>query len=239
MKNHPEERTYKMTFQPAEWVPPKEAEFALHQYKKLHEETIKDFWEAKTKSGYDGTMIMGTFGGLSFTSQFRPRVTETERNNRLKEIDKLLQKIEKIALSDSSVYSYVNNGLQATADDIVADYLKLNNINPKNGKYVSLQSRPEVFFSKLREKINTCNLKTHDSSTKNRINDEKTAERVLFMHHISELVQFAYSYRRQNHAMTARILNLIRPDLGKFTEANVRLTVGKLPKPKSLQKKKS
>ena len=263
------ERTYKMCFKPAEWVPPKEAEAAKEfyrcQYDRLTklvrdgindeygeiyykaieifctDEKLKDVWKIITKTGYDGYMIMSRFGGIFFGYHLGPRITETERNNRLEVIDTALKNICSLTLSDWSVRDYVSQSLLATMSHVLDE---LSELNPDHiqkfsrRSYPLLAIEPSLFFSKLRDEIKECKINTHAPYPRN-IGNKKTAERVYFIHNFTDLVDFIYSYRRSNYAMTARILNKIRPDLGNFSADNIRQTTKGRSKPKSMQKKAS
>ncbi|MCK6419021.1 MAG: hypothetical protein L6Q57_08835 [Alphaproteobacteria bacterium] len=259
------EKTYKMKFQPAAWVPKQEADFALSQYKELYEvlvslarkdtsskraeinyraieifcthEELRDVWETKNKTGYDGTSIMGSFGGMFFGYHLGPRITETVRNKRLRNIDKLLKEVANLSISDNSVNHYIGRGLLETFCDSLKDY---STLNPEIGKLPSrfppLMCSPNMFFSRMREKIKECKTKTHAEWPAS-IGDSFKSERVFFIHRVSGLVDFIHSYKRSNHAMASRILNKIRPDLGHFSADNIRLVTKDREKTKSIKKK--
>lgn len=263
------ERTYKRSFQPAEWVPPQEAEAAKDFYERHYvtltelarkgehdeyveiayraieifctDEALKDVWETKTKTGYDGCMIMASLGGIFWGYHRGPRITETERDKRLEEIDSAVKNICRLTLSDWSVRDYVSLSLLATMGHVLDELSELNpdHIQKSSRKsYPPLASEPSLFFSKLRDEIKKCKLKTHAPYPRN-IGNEKTSERVYFIHKFTDFVDFIYSCRRSNYAMTARILNKIRPDLGNFSADNIRQTTKGRSKPKSMQKKAS
>ncbi len=269
MTEENEKRMYKRKFTPAKWVPYTAACNALEVYEKLYkkitkaerercdtkamyiqykaiealctDKKIKDFWQVTTKDGcYDvHPMMMGSFFGIFISYRRGPRITEKERDKKLKKIDDLLKEICELIVSDSSIHDRVYIGFLNTINNVCDALADSNPEYIKKGSprcFPPLAGEPTIFIQKLRENIESCSIKTH-SDWPLHIRNEKKAERVYFMHQISELVQYAYSYRRQNHAMTARILNVIRPDLGKFTEDNVRLTVGKLWEPKPLHEK--
>ncbi|MBP7758606.1 MAG: hypothetical protein KA099_01925 [Alphaproteobacteria bacterium] len=268
MTDSPDEQLYKKTFTPESWVPLKQADHAKTLYAKLYDsltelaraghkddyryyyykaieifctdEELRDVWETKTKRDYEGQAIMSIFNQIFSLCPSRPKITETKRNNRLKEIDKYLKKIERLAVSDGSVGKVVSMSLAITHSNILEE---MSDLNPEQIKKSSqrtfppLAVEPSLFFKNLREEIKNCHMNTHSSSTHN-IGGERTSERVYFIHEFTELVRFIHEYKRKNHAMTARILNKIRPDLGPFSDDNIRqVTTKKRSKAKSLIKK--
>ncbi len=256
MTDSSDEPLYKKTFTPADWVPHEEANLAKTLYAKLYEslklnpkrtiedywyryykaieifctdEELRDVWEIKTKRGYNGA-IMSRFSQIFSFGPLRPKITEKERNDKIKEIDKYLTKIERIAVYDWSVGTFISMGLTSVYSNILEE---MSDLNPELIKKSSSRSyprfavMPSLFFKKLREEIKNCHMNTHSSSTHN-IGNERTSERVYFTHEFTEFVRFIHEYKRKkNHAMTARILNKIRPDLGPFSDDNIRQVTNK------------
>lgn len=253
-------------FTPAEWVPPNEAAFALHQYKDLYEkitqieqddrkvdsmyiqhkaikafctdEAIEDFWkrlenkgslkEIKEEDKYNGREAINLFTSMFWGYNFKPSITKSEKNDDLKAIDEALKDICVSISADVSVHMHMNKIFGVT----LLEELKVpSDTNPKELKKLSCINHRNAysFFKKLRENIATSEIDPHSRWAFN-LKKKNEAERVFFMLEVYKLVEFAYSHheiRKSNYAMTARILNVILPDLGNFSEGSVRAAVNK------------
>ena len=182
---------------------------------------LEGFWR---KAKFD---VIGSISGL-YTEHFQstggslrpitPKVSKSVRDKKLDNIAKHLERIFYEINSDPSV---------ATCLEVAFfEALKAGSFKPENPCNIG------AFFEKLHQSISTdgpdgCRrMKTHDALPRSMREGDKN-ERGRFMYGVSQIV--FNSYQRSNHAVTAKILNIIRPDLGEFTADNVRQYMNKRP----------
>jgi hypothetical protein len=202
---------------------------------------LKEIWDNRIKFDPDCDMMIGIFRGYFIGYSLQPSITINERDKRLKKIDQHLEGILELIKSDNSVDVYVELGLLRLMGDIFQKFNHLNYGQPADNSIAGLYHpaiacNPQFFFEALKTKISEVDLLTHMNSPR-KTGDETMRERTYFIRSFDLFIDYSYGYRRSNHALTARLLNKIRPDLGEFTPDNIRLSTQNLDrftlKPKS------
>ncbi len=234
--------------EPAPWVMPKEAEAAKYFFKDFAEKNrniirkkekslpnivpyevrlaaieglvtdpqFKIFWE---KAGEKMIIIAicGLFNNYIGPDKENmrpliPAITKSERDKRLDEAAKSLRSFCRIVGSDISIEDCFRQAFY--------DSLKAGNFETKNLHNVG------AFFNKFYESLidkgpDGCRqrTKTHVAYPRS-MNEGNKAERGRFIYRIAGLVTQIYG--RSNYALTSRILNVVRSDLGHFSDNNVR-----------------
>jgi hypothetical protein len=250
--SRPEEEQFKQEIQPAAWVNEYAAQRAKEtyaEYRDAHgkiwrgekkapadivpylvrlrgiERLVTDpqleaFWK---KAAFD---VIGSIAGLydryfGQANNMRlnvPSISKRQRDKRLDNIAKHLDRICREIDADSSV--------AVCFEAAFLDALQAGSFEVKNPCSIG------AFLQKLQQSISTdgpssCrHVKTHDALPRN-IGEGGKSERGRFIYGISQIV--FNSYRRTNHAVSAKILNVLRPDLGEFTADNVRQYMNKRP----------
>lgn len=255
-----EEQLFKIEIQPAIWVMPSQAAMAKQIYEEslksykaqkkgeknvpldivpyeirmkgiekfVTDPAFKSFWE---KNGEYGTL--NVIGGLYIKywgtpetgfQPAHPKITLPERNKELKRSAAILKKFCELIASDISLQNSFQMGF--------LDALK-------KGGFETSSFNIGIVMSTLHENLanptkSPCNsINTHAPYPRS-LREKNKAERGRFIYGLSTHVQFIY--KRYNHALVSRILNVLRPDLGRFIAEDVRQYMTKKEKNKLLTK---
>ncbi len=192
-----------------------------HQFKKLWEKN----GDAYLLNTIGGLYIKYCISGDGRYHPAHPKITLSERDRELKRCAQKLSAMVDIINSDISI----STCFQAAFFEAI----KAGNFETKNTCNIG------AFLIRLYEDLNDevksgCRrMKTHISYPRS-IREKNKAERGHFIYRISKHIQ--YIYKRYNHALVSRILNVLRPDLGEFTPEDVRQYISNKEKPVSLDK---
>jgi len=184
---------------------------------------LKGFWK---KSKFD---VIGQISGLytKYLAQeaggyflITSRITKKQRDAKLdniaKHLDCVIREISDPSVSDCFMVAF-HAALKAGSFEAG---------NPHNiGKFL-LKLRDEVGDN---SPTGCRRMKTHEGHPGNGTEIDMI-ERGRFIYGISQIV--FNSYKRYNHAVSARILNIVRDDLGGFTDDTVRQYMKRRPLPK-------
>ncbi len=242
-----DDELFKSEISPASWVMPQQAAMARHVYsealnewrkiergqkksrpdivpyqvrmrgieKLVTDTTFKKFWEQAGEY-----WVINTIGGLYLhyfgpddqnMQPLLPAITQKERDNRLDEAASFLKSFCLRVSSDPSVETCFQVAFR--------EALKAGSFEASNPHNIG------AFFNKLYESLadkseSGCrHIKTHRSYPGNS-GKANSAEKCRFMLDVANLVMHIYG--RYNYALTERILNAIRPDIGPFTQDSIR-----------------
>lgn len=241
------EEQFPTTLSIAEWVPEAEARHAISAYEGFHakwrqgeedpdivpywvrlkalvylmkDPDLKKFWTQVEKIRPDQSSIISAILGLFLhffgNRSIIPKITLKERDKSLNDAASYLKKMISELYSDSSTIDCFELGA-------FQDAMNAGGLKPDDAGY-----NVRRFMDSLHESLSSKNpdgcrkMKTHHNLPISIREDEgRKAERVRFIHSVSRHIE--QIFQKPNHALTARILNGIRPDLGCFLAANIRL----------------
>lgn len=189
---------------------------------------FEKFWKRNGEYG-----ILNIIGGLylryfgteetGFYSA-HPQITLAERNKELKRSAAILEKFCKVIYSDIS--------LQNSFQMAFLDALKKGGFDTDSFNiWVVLKTLHESLLDPANSPCNSIN--TYAPYPRS-IREKNKSERGRFIYSISTHLKFIH--KRYNHALVSRILNVLRPDLGKFTPEDVRNYMTKKEKSALLDK---
>lgn len=236
------EMLFKQEILPASWVKPEQAKMA----QQIYNESLKKYKQKKKNVPFDvvpyeirmrgieqlvtdhkfkklwekngEAYLLNTIGGL-YTKYWivgdgryypaHPKITLAERNKELKRSAAILEKFCKVIYSDIS--------LQTSFKMAFVDALKKGGFDTDS---FNIETVLKTLHESLLDPINSpCKINIHTPYPRT-IREEKKSERGRFIYGISHHIKWIY--KRHNHALVSRILNVLRPDLGKFTPEDVR-----------------
>lgn len=176
---------------------------------------FKKFWERVGPYGIlscvGGLYIRHWENGKNGYRPIHPKISLAKRNQELIRSAAALNRFYKIVYSDASIAHCFETSFYEAAQK--------GNFLPNNPFNLG------ALLTSLYESLNDptqgpcARIKTHANYPRN-LREYKTVERVRFSCGISQHVKHIYG--KNQHTLVSRILNTLRPDLGSFSEADIR-----------------
>lgn len=238
-----EEKVYKRTFKPAEWVSEEAASSALHTYERLHEKiteairegyspecaevkynaieqlltniVFKSLWEV------DDSLERYFFNIFELFSEHPPMITNAQKIEKIKQCIQHLKSIINLTKFDNSVLTHFNAALESS---ITSQFLtKIDWWKAGFKRYDKENTRQ--FLERLCENLEEdMSVGTHYHYPR-KLTD---AERIYFILSVSNIV--LHIKGSIDHQLTANILNVIRSDLGNFDSNGISKAVNRRKK---------